>query len=194
MRLHRTLCLITVLALPMVSQASNPRYAAESPYVADQSQPIKALAPARVEGLLAGQGLGYAKAAELNGYPGPKHVLELAEPLQLSDSQRQQTEALFRRMALTAKALGGELVEAEAELDRRFAERAISESELAERLLQIGTLEARLRTVHLQAHLEQTRILDEGQRERYGALRGYHAQDQDADAEGSRPHQHQHQH
>lgn len=159
-------CLIALL-LPAAGQSS------ESPYVAEQSQPIKALAPARIEGLLAGHGLGYAKAAELNGYPGPKHVLELADALQLSETQRQQTEALYRRMALTAQALGRELVEAEAELDRRFVERSISESELAERLLQIGTLEARLRTVHLQAHLEQTRILDEGQRERYGQLRGY---------------------
>ncbi|MCB1641008.1 MAG: hypothetical protein KDI37_04690 [Xanthomonadales bacterium] len=160
-------CLMAMLALPVTSQAS------ESPYVAESAQPIKALPPARVEGLLAGQGLGYAKAAELNGYPGPKHVLELAEALQLSSEQHRQTEALYARMAVAAQELGARLVEAEGALDRSFADRSITDGDLVEQLKRIGQLESSLRAVHLQAHLEQTQILNEAQRRLYIELRGY---------------------
>src|SRR5687767_11125254 len=54
---------------------------ADSPYVGQEDRAIKALDAKDVDGLLAGSGMGYAKAAELNGYPGPMHVLELAEKL-----------------------------------------------------------------------------------------------------------------
>jgi len=48
--------------------------------------------------------MGLAKAAELNGYPGPKHVLELAGPLKLTSAQVAATEATYRRMNSRAKA------------------------------------------------------------------------------------------
>lgn len=67
---------------------------AQSPYTSQQDRSIKALSSERIAGLQAGRGLGYAKAAELNGFPGPKHVLELAEELALSDDQRARTRAL----------------------------------------------------------------------------------------------------
>ena len=51
-----------------------------SPYAGQQARQVKALSKAEIEGLLAGRGLGYAKAAELNHYPGPRHVLDLAGP------------------------------------------------------------------------------------------------------------------
>ena len=49
-----------------------------SPYAGQQTRAIKALSPEDLAGLLNGEGRGMAKAAELNGYPGPVHVLELA--------------------------------------------------------------------------------------------------------------------
>ena len=36
-----------------------------------------------------------ALAAELNGYPGPSHVLELADKLELSTEQRASMQRLF---------------------------------------------------------------------------------------------------
>ena len=42
---------------------------------------VNALSPDEVQQYLAGAGMGYAKAAELNHFPGPMHVLELADKL-----------------------------------------------------------------------------------------------------------------
>ena len=58
-----------------------------SPYAGQERNDISALAPQDVNALLAGQGMGLAKAAELNGYPGPLHVIELAGPLSLTSEQ-----------------------------------------------------------------------------------------------------------
>ena len=45
-----------------------------SAYAGQQSRAIKSLSEQDVDDLLAGRGAGFAKAAELNGYPGPAHV------------------------------------------------------------------------------------------------------------------------
>jgi len=57
---------------------------AQTPYAGMQTRPIKALSEQQVADLGAGRGTGLALAAELNGYPGPSHVLELADKLDLS--------------------------------------------------------------------------------------------------------------
>ena len=56
---------------------------------------IKALSEQQVNELGAGRGMGLALAAELNGYPGPSHVLELADKLELSADQRAKVQRLF---------------------------------------------------------------------------------------------------
>ncbi len=43
--------------------------------------------PADRKGLENGEGMGIVKYAELNGYPGPKHVLELVNELRLTEEQ-----------------------------------------------------------------------------------------------------------
>ncbi len=48
--------------------------AAQSPYAGMQARPIKALSAEQIADLKAGRGLSLALAAELNGYPGPRHV------------------------------------------------------------------------------------------------------------------------
>jgi hypothetical protein len=50
-----------------------------TPYAGQQNRTIKALSDEDIVGLLKGDGMGFAKAAELNGYPGPKHVLDLGD-------------------------------------------------------------------------------------------------------------------
>lgn len=140
-----------------------------------QVPPIKALPPERIAGLLSGAGLGLAKAAELNGYPGPLHVLELAGELDLSDDQLAATRALRAGVLADAKALGAELVAAEAELDALFHSGAASTTRVDALLQRIGALEARLRAVHLNAHVAQRDLLRAEQVERYVRLRGYGA-------------------
>ena len=57
---------------------------AQSPYAGMQARSIKALSEQQIADLKAGRGMGLALAAELNGYPGPAHVLEVADQLGLS--------------------------------------------------------------------------------------------------------------
>ena len=163
--------LLCPAALPAQEHAGHP----PSPYVDLQGRAIKALAAEEVEALLAGEGMGFALAAELNGYPGPRHVLELADSLALTADQLRRTDALMEGMGAEARRLGALLVEAERGLDRAFAEGTIDDAGLQERVGAIARLRGELRTVHLAAHLRTVEILTDHQRHRYQQLRGYGA-------------------
>ena len=121
--------------------------------------------------------MGLAKAAELNGYPGPAHVLAMAKQLKLSDEQRRRVQAVFDRMHAGAVTLGAEIVERERKLDRDFAEGRITADGVAEETGAIATLQGRLRAVHLTAHLDTRPLLDAAQLAVYRRLRGYDGTD-----------------
>lgn len=87
-----------------------------NPYTGQENREIKALSPQEIEGYLNGLGMGYAKAVELNQFPGPRLGMLVSE---------------------------------------------------------IGALEARIRRVHLKAHLEQQALLSGHQIRLYDELRGY---------------------
>ena len=168
MKLIRLNLLALSCALASLAQATSP-----APYAGQQSREIKALSGDEQADLLAGKGMGLAKAAELNGYPGPAHVLELAGELALSAEQRARTQAVWQAMDARARALGQQVVDAERELDALFASKQVTRERLGEQLDRIGVLQAQLRAVHLEAHLEQARILTPEQTTRYAARRGY---------------------
>lgn len=144
-----------------------------SPYAGQQSREIKALSPAHTQDLLAGKGMELAKAAELNGYPGPMHVLELADSLRLTREQRAATSQLLTQHKTEARAIGSHLVSAERELDSVFKTQEAKAEDIKRLTQQIGTLQAALRNAHLQTHLLQTRLLSPQQMAQYVALRGY---------------------
>jgi Spy/CpxP family protein refolding chaperone len=121
--------------------------------------------------LLAGAGGGLAQVADVNGYPGPKHVLEFADALALTGTQRVLTTRLRDETFAKAREAGKALVDAERALAARFAGGRITEPELAAALERIGDLQARLRGIHLRAHLRQRGLLTTIQQTRYGALR-----------------------
>jgi Spy/CpxP family protein refolding chaperone len=146
-----------------------------APYSGMQARPIKALSAEQVADLEAGRGMGLALAAELNSYPGPTHVLELADRLALTHLQRQQSEANMAPMQARARELGRQLLAAEAALDRAFANATITEDALRQQMMQIGHLQAELRAVHLEAHIRQRAILTTEQVAAYNRLRGYAA-------------------
>lgn len=81
--------LVAALCVPLLGAVAMAGDA--SPYRGEEVRNIKALSEQEIEAYLSGQGMGYAKAAELNSYPGPKHVLELARELGLSPAQEEQT-------------------------------------------------------------------------------------------------------
>src|SRR5712692_118926 len=152
-----------------------PAFAQEhhSPYAGQQAREIKALSEDEVQAYLTGQGMALAKAAELNQYPGPLHVLELAPQLQLSEAQKLQTEKIRAAMLSEATSLGQSIVEKERELDALFARGKIDDSKLRAAVGDIARLQGELRTAHLRAHLELKPILTPEQVKRYNELRGY---------------------
>lgn len=146
-----------------------------TPYAGQEQRAIKALSEREIEDTLAGKGMGLAKAAELNHYPGPVHVLELAPKLGLHEAQITRTRAIHTAMQKEAVRVGQALVKSERELDRLFASKAINAASLRTTLSEIGKLQAEVRRVHLQAHLDQRVVLTEEQVQRYNVLRGYGA-------------------
>lgn len=146
---------------------------AESQYKGQQLRDIKALSQADIDGYLTGKGMGLAKAAELNHYPGPSHVLEMAKKLDLTDAQIKKTQDLFNKMQSKAIELGRQIVEKEKELDQLFADGSIDDGVLDKMLQEIGLLQAKLRFVHLSAHLEEKQILTRHQVMLYDKARGY---------------------
>ena len=76
------------LAAAMMLAAAPSLAQVPQPYAGLQNRPLKALSDEQLADLKAGRGMGLALAGELNGYPGPKHVLELAKELNLTDAQR----------------------------------------------------------------------------------------------------------
>ena len=149
--------------------------AQSTPYAGQQARAIKSLSAQDVSELQQGQGMGLAKAAELNGYPGPAHVLEHAAALSLTPRQQGATEALMQRHKARARELGLALIEAERALDQAFASKQVDAALLSRLTADIGVQQARLREEHLRTHLEQTALLDRQQIDRYQQLRGYAA-------------------
>jgi len=117
--------------------------------------------------------MGFAKAAELNGYPGPAHVLALAEQLQLTPEQLSKTRDIEASMRAKAKTIGAKLIDAEAQLDGLFVSKQIDDRSLQASLQHIADLQSELRQAHLEAHLQQTALLSAAQTARYVELRGY---------------------
>jgi Spy/CpxP family protein refolding chaperone len=155
---------------------------AQTPYAGMQARPIKALSDQQVADLGAGRGMGLALAAELNGYPGPSHVLELADKLELSADQRARIKALFDSMKAEALPLGSKLIEQEADLDKQFATRTVTPESLKASTAAAAITQGELRETHLKYHLSTVDVLSPGQMRRYAELRGY----------GSKPMHHRH--
>lgn len=144
-----------------------------SPYAGMQERSIKALSAQQIEDLHAGRGMGMALAAELNGYPGPAHVIELADALKLSNEQLVRTETLFAEMQQKAVPLGTEILSKEAELEQAFARARVDDVSLHRILGDIARLQGELRYTHLKYHLAMRELLSTDQIAAYDRLRGY---------------------
>jgi Spy/CpxP family protein refolding chaperone len=166
--------ILPLAALLFAVGACAPASAPEaSPHATIADREIKALSAEEIAGYRAGAGMGFALAAELNGYPGPMHVLELAGELELSAEQRAAIQAARSRMQVEASALGTALVEREGQMDRLFAGGNATEPEVRRLTGEIAELRGRIRHAHLRAHLETTETLSRHQIHRYMELRGY---------------------
>jgi len=167
--------LVWIVAVLSVSPLNTFGQSSQMPYAGQEARAMKALSAEEIQALLSGQGMGLAKAAELNHYPGPWHVLDLATQLQLSETQRAETQQIYDRMHQEAVRLGALIVDTERELDHLFATKAVDSDTLQDLTKQIAQLHGDLRLVHLQAHVEMKRVLSREQIDTYDALRGYTA-------------------
>ncbi len=163
--------IIACLAFVLAAGAAS----AQSPYAGMQTRPIKALSEQQVADLKAGRGMGLAMPAELNGYPGPLHVLELADKLALTATQRDTFKTMFASMKAEAVPLGEQLIALEGTLDRQFADRTVTPDKLAATTAQIAEVQGKLRNAHLKYHLTAADALTPDQRATYATLRGYGA-------------------
>jgi Spy/CpxP family protein refolding chaperone len=144
-----------------------------SPYAGLEGRGIKALPEQEILDLLAGRGAGMALPAELNRYPGPRHVLDLAAELELTPEQQADTRRLFERMWSEAVPLGEAVVAREAELEQLFASGAADEASLRVAVVEAARLRGELRFTHLKYHLAMRRLLTPAQVAAYDAARGY---------------------
>lgn len=144
-----------------------------SPYAGEQNRKIKTLSPDDIQQLSDGRGWGLAKAAELNGIPGPAHLLEMKNEIALSNEQIEKIQRLFDEMKNQAQPLGKQLIHLEEELNVAFATNNIDKESLKNKLAAIEKVRADLRYVHLVTHLETPSILSPEQIDKYNKLRGY---------------------
>jgi len=155
------------------ASASDPQN--PSDYAGQDTREIKSLSPADIDALRKGQGWGLAKSAELNGYPGPLHVLQLADKLNLTADQRAQVQDIYDAMKRDAQTAGEAYLRAERAVDDVFVNRQASAELIAKRTREAALWRARLRSIHLNAHVATAPILTPRQRTAYARLRGYGA-------------------
>ncbi len=151
--------------------------AANSPYVGEETRAVKALSAKDVQEYIEGKGMGLAKAAELNHYPGPRHALDLTDRIGLSSEQQRRIQTIHDQMQTRAMTLGKTIVQKERELDTLFANQSINRERLRVLLREIAGYQGELRFVHLDAHLAMQPVLTAEQIRRYDELRGYTAAD-----------------
>lgn len=169
----KLLVLAVLLLLPGWALAQDGGHGPLSPYSGQETRAIKSLSEADITELRRGGGWGLAKAAELNGVPGPAHLLEIKDDIPLSADQVTAIQAIFQKMRKEAIEEGERLIAGERALDEAFRARNVTEDSLRRMLADIERSRSALRYIHLSAHLDTIAIVAEQQVARYNTLRGY---------------------
>jgi len=167
----KTMALLALLAaVPAIALA---QHGGHGPYAGQEARDIKSLSAEDIAELRRGGGWGLAKAAELNGVPGPAHLLELKDQIGLTPGQVAAIQAIFQKMRADAIKEGERLIALERALEEQFRNRSVTDQSLRRVLAEIAQSREALRYVHLSAHLTTPALLTEEQVRRYNALRGY---------------------
>ncbi len=164
--------LVVALAASAAQGADRPNHA-HSKYAGQETREIKSLSPDDIAELRRGGGWGLAKAAELNGLPGPAHLLEMKDAIALDAAQVAAVTAVYTAMNSRAIELGEKLIGLERDLESQFHNRTVSDASLRASLDAIAETRKELRYTHLVAHLNTPKILSEDQIKAYNAKRGY---------------------
>jgi len=176
MKIKVTILVLILILIPTFTFSATDN-SHKSKYAGEEKREIKSLSETDIEELKNGKGWGLAKAAELNGVPGPVHLLEMKEEIDLSAKQIRAIEDIYKKMKQEAIPLGLELIELEMELNNHFANRTITDELLRQILQRIAQVRRQLRYVHLSTHLKTPDILKTEQITLYNKLRGYSSDD-----------------
>lgn len=171
---HVTGIVVLLFSFPFTSvTATQEHQSHHSHYAGQHKRAIKSLSEDDIQQLRNGRGWGLAKAAELNGLPGPIHLLQMKQAIKLTNAQEQQIQALYDEMKKRAMPLGKKLIQLEKELNDSFANKSISDTQLRQKLDDIARVRSELRYTHLATHLQTPAILSPQQIKQYNELRGY---------------------
>ena len=188
-----TLVAVTMLAGSLLVAAPSRLLAQESapaptpaPYAEQLHTQIRGLSAAEIDDLRNGRGMGLARPAEINGYPGPRHVLDLSTELGLSESQQAAVQTLFEQMQAEAAPRGEQFLAVYTHLEQSFREGRASAETVTTMTAHLGQIEGQLRATHLKYHLLTRPMLTDDQNAAYARLRGYVSEGQPA----SSPQQH----
>lgn len=187
----RTATLVAVLGVVLPVELSAETGRGDAPYAGWQDREIKALSAEQIDDLRRGRGMGLALAAELNGYPGPRHVLDLADELDLTSEQQAEAQRLLDDMQAQAIVLGEQVIAGEAELEQLFATGTASDEAVQAAALEVGRAQGTLRAHHFRYHLAMRDLLSPHQVTRYQELRGYGGSEQPAGHVGHGEHRHE---
>lgn len=166
----------SILIVFIISMIAVPGYAQTNmhkSYHHHLNRSIKALSEDEVIGYLSGEGMGMAIPAELNHYPGPRHVLDLADSLNLTVEQKTEVQKIYDSMHEKAVELGKEIVEKEELLDSMLSSQNTEAAQVEELLIDISKIKGKLRWVHISAHIQMKEVLYPEQVSTYDRLRGY---------------------
>lgn len=175
--MKRIFLILPLLTLGLSAYAGDTLPSHASKYAGQEKRAIKSLSPGDIAELRRGGGWGLAKAAELNGVPGPAHLLELKDQIPLEDAQVAAIAGIYQEMKSRAIEQGERLIALEQELEDRFRSRTVSDAVLRASLDSIAEARKELRYIHLATHLKTIEILSEDQIRRYNAARGYSDRD-----------------
>jgi len=164
-----SICLLSLTAITATPQ----HHQHHSNYAGQEHRLIKSLSDDDIQQLQTGKGWGLAKAAELNGLPGPIHLLQMKKEIKLTAAQEVKIQALYEDMKKKAVPLGKSLVKLEKELNDAFAQNSITTAQLSNKLDEIALVYKKLRFVHLSTHLQTPKLLTTAQITQYNHLRGY---------------------
>ncbi len=165
------------ISLLIAGGAAHAQQHAASPYAGEERRQIASLSKKDLAELRSGHGWGLALPAELNGVPGPTHLLEMSKEIGLTNTQIAALTVIRDRMRAEAIEAGERFIASERALNDAFVDGAPDAGTLAQLVDAAGEARANLRFAHLSAHLETLPLLTTHQVTLYNRWRGYHHAD-----------------
>lgn len=172
-KLNPKIIVFSTIFLGHAANAGDLEILSTSKYAEQESRSIKSLSQDDIRELKRGGGWGLAKVAELNGVPGPSHLLTLKDKLALDGNQMKKISKIYEKMRKKAIDQGELLISLEQKLENHFKNRTVTDEVLRTLLDEISDVRRQLRYTHLATHLETPNILTRHQMREYARVRGY---------------------